>query len=45
MIGIESKKAGIVLLSNSVRGELIYPEVVNYLLGETKMPWSWEYGP
>ncbi|MGH6952200.1 MAG: serine hydrolase domain-containing protein [Vitreimonas sp.] len=33
----------VVLLSNSVRAELIYPELVRYILGDTAMPWWWEY--
>lgn len=42
-LGILPKKSGIVLLSNSVRAEAIYPELVKALLGETGMPWNWEY--
>ncbi len=33
----------VVLLSNSVRAELIYPDLVRFILGETAMPWWWEY--
>lgn len=33
----------VVLLANSVRAELIYPEMVRFVLGETAMPWWWEY--
>ena len=33
----------VVLLSNSVRAELIYPELVRFILGETSTPWWWEY--
>lgn len=40
----ERRRRCIVLLSNSVRAERIYPELVGFLLGETKMPWWWEYG-
>lgn len=35
----------VVLLANSVRAELIYPKMVRYILGETSMPWWWEYNP
>jgi hypothetical protein len=31
------------MLANDVRAEKIYPEVVRVVLGETKMPWAWEY--
>jgi CubicO group peptidase (beta-lactamase class C family) len=34
----------VVLLANSVRAELIYPDMVRFVLGETGMPWWWEYG-
>lgn len=40
----EPGKRCVVLLSNSVRAELIYPEMVRFILGETSMPWWWEYG-
>ena len=33
----------VVLLSNSVRAELIYPDMVRFILGDTAMPWWWEY--
>jgi hypothetical protein len=25
------------------RAELIYPELVGFILGDTAMPWWWEY--
>lgn len=34
----------IVLLSNSVRAELIYPEIAAYVMGDTLIPFWWEYG-
>lgn len=40
----EARKRCIVLLSNSVRAERIYPELVHFALGDTKAPWWWEYG-
>jgi hypothetical protein len=33
----------IVLLSNDVRNEAAYPKIVRAVLGDTGMPWSWEY--
>jgi len=42
-ICVESKKQCILLMSNSVRAEIIYPALVHSLFGETKLPWEWEY--
>ncbi|MEO6260134.1 MAG: serine hydrolase domain-containing protein [Thermoanaerobaculia bacterium] len=42
---IEKKQRCVVLLSNSVHAEKIYPALVTWLLGETGMPWRWEYNP
>jgi len=39
----EARRRCVVLLANSVRAELIYPAMVGFILGETAMPWSWEY--
>jgi len=39
----EMDRRAVVLLANSVRAELIYPEMVRFILGETSMPWWWEY--
>jgi CubicO group peptidase (beta-lactamase class C family) len=44
VICLESGKRCVVLLANDVRAERIYPEIVRRILGETKMPWTWEYG-
>ena len=44
-ICVEAKKQCILLMSNSVRAEIIYPALVSSLFGETKMPWEWEYNP
>ena len=43
VIGLEGKKQCLVMLANDVRAERIYEEVARAVLGETKMPWSWEY--
>ncbi len=40
----EKTRRCIVLLANSVRAERIYPDMVRFVLGETGMPWWWEYG-
>jgi len=34
----------VVLLSNDVRTESAFPEIVASVLGETGAPWRWEYG-
>ena len=35
----------VVLLANDVRAERIYPAIARLVLGDTRMPWRWEYGP
>ena len=32
-------------MSNSVRAEAIYPALTAALLGDTGLPWAWEYNP
>lgn len=39
----ETRRRCVVLLANSVRAELIYPELARFILGDTAMPWWWEY--
>lgn len=39
----EASRNCVILLSNSVRAELIYPELVTFIQGESGMPWWWEY--
>lgn len=39
----EAVKRCVVLLANSVRAELVYPEMVEFVLGDVGMPWWWEY--
>jgi hypothetical protein len=41
----EARRRCIVLLANSLRAELIYPELVEFVLPRTGMPWWWEYNP
>jgi CubicO group peptidase (beta-lactamase class C family) len=43
VICIESRKRCLVLLSNDVRAERIYPDLTRAILGQTRMPWTWEY--
>lgn len=44
VVCIDATRDCIVLLANSVRAELIYPELVEYVLGNPGAPWWWEYG-
>lgn len=41
---IERRRSCIVLLSNDVRAERLYPGLVRFVLGEAGVPWRWEYG-
>jgi CubicO group peptidase (beta-lactamase class C family) len=41
---LEREKSCVVILSNDVRAESLFPGIVKIVLGETGMPWSWEYG-
>ena len=41
---LEQRKNCVVILSNDVRAEQLFPGIVKFVLGETGMPWSWEYG-
>jgi hypothetical protein len=43
VIGLENGKRCVVMLSNDVRAERIYPELARLILGDTRMPWGWEY--
>lgn len=39
----EAARRCVIFLGNSVRAELIYPELTRFILGETAMPWWWVY--
>jgi hypothetical protein len=43
VICIERRKRCLVLLSNDVRAERIFPNLTQAILGQTMMPWTWEY--
>lgn len=45
VICLEARKRCVVMLANDVRAERIYPELARLVLGQTSMPWEWEYGP
>ena len=40
---LRTKERCVVMLANDVRAERIYPELARFVLGETRMPWHWEY--
>lgn len=40
----EEGKRCVVMMSNDVRAERIYPMLGDFILGDTGMPWTWEYG-
>lgn len=39
----ETEQRCLVMLSNSVRAEIIFPRIVRMVLGETRYPWWWTY--
>jgi CubicO group peptidase (beta-lactamase class C family) len=41
---LEAGRRCVVILSNDVRAEAAFPALVAALLGETGLPWAWEYG-
>jgi CubicO group peptidase (beta-lactamase class C family) len=43
VICLDTGRRCVVMLSNDVRAERIYPEIARRVLGETDMPWAWEY--
>ena len=43
VVGQEQGRRGVVLLANCARAELVYPELVRFILGDTAVPWWWEY--
>jgi CubicO group peptidase (beta-lactamase class C family) len=43
LVCIERGRRCVVILSNDVRAEAAFPELVRAALGETGMPWRWEY--
>lgn len=42
---VERGRRCVVILSNDVRAERAFPRLVRLVLGETGVPWTWEYGP
>ncbi len=44
MVCLEKGRRCVVILANDVRAEAAFPQIVKAALGETGLPWSWEYG-
>lgn len=44
VICLEARRRCLVMLSNDVRAERIFPQIARLALGENDMPWRWEYG-
>jgi CubicO group peptidase (beta-lactamase class C family) len=44
-ICVEARQRCIVLLSNSVHAEKIYPRLIQAVFGDSGLPWRWEYNP
>ena len=41
---VEKGRRCVVVLSNDVRAEKAFPKLVDSILGQTGLPWRWEYG-
>lgn len=44
MVCLEKGRRCVVILANDVRAERAFPAIVRAVLGETGVPWTWEYG-
>lgn len=44
-ICVERGRRCVVILSNDVRAETAFPTLVAFILGDTGVPYDWEYGP
>ncbi|HEY5851921.1 MAG TPA: serine hydrolase domain-containing protein [Lysobacter sp.] len=41
---VKQGKRCVLILANDVRAERAFPRLVAYVLGDTGVPWTWEYG-
>lgn len=41
---VQSERRCVLILSNDVRAEAAFPQLVQFVLGEAGVPWRWEYG-
>jgi hypothetical protein len=44
MVCIEAGQRSVVILSNDVRSEASFADLVTFILGDTGVPYDWEYG-
>jgi len=44
LVCVEKRKRCVAILSNDVRSEAGFPQLVRFVLGETGVPFDWEYG-
>jgi CubicO group peptidase (beta-lactamase class C family) len=44
LLCLEKGKRCVLILSNDVRSEQMFPQIVATILGKTGFPWKWEYG-
>ena len=44
LVCVERRRRCVAILSNDVRGEAGFPRLVRFVLGETGVPFDWEYG-
>ncbi|NBW07333.1 MAG: class A beta-lactamase-related serine hydrolase [Caulobacteraceae bacterium] len=42
---VEASRRCVLILSNDVRSEAAFPTLVRFILGDTGVPYAWEYGP
>jgi CubicO group peptidase (beta-lactamase class C family) len=45
LVCLDKGKRCVLILSNDVRSEAMFPALVSAILGKTGFPWAWEYGP
>jgi CubicO group peptidase (beta-lactamase class C family) len=44
LVCVQRGQRCVLILSNDVRAEAAFPALVRFALGETGVPWTWEYG-
>lgn len=44
LVCVQRGRRCVVILANDVRAEAAFPHLVRFILGETGVPWRWEYG-
>jgi CubicO group peptidase (beta-lactamase class C family) len=44
LVCVARRQRCVVVLGNDVRAEAAFPALVRFVLGETGVPWTWEYG-